>query len=346
MFKIEALLINVYDNSITSESSGMPFKMKKMSLITSFLALLLFCAPVQAQDGSGEVLKADFEHFYDNITMDKVSKLYWKVGKFDVNDNEHIDNFLLINECDIYKDYYFNEFEWATVRNKARSFLKENAESFPVRFKYSQPLRLSEYDAVSGQFMIHPDYQIKGYRKFEVVTQDFEEDICTASPKNNIPHYPRILLVELTQPLSLKSIPMSSQLAQEYVQQKMDLFDSLPEAHKNKKNLYHYRDAYIVMKLKMFSYKGDETIVNGWRRSALYGMLEGYEIYADRDHTKLLYFENYIRDDESAKPVNVRLKEQYEALRKRRMGESPDESSGSEDKQDEDNLMNLKQETQ
>lgn len=115
---------------------------------------------------------------------------------------------------------------------------------------------------------------------------------------------------------------------------KMESFNNLREANKTKENLYEFRDAYIVMKIKMFSYKGEHTIINGWMRAAVYGMLEGFEIYADPDHNTLLYFENYIREQDDTRPVNVRLKEQYEALRRKRGDVIEDEPEAEEQVED------------
>lgn len=81
--------------------------------------------------------------------------------------------------------------------------------------------------------------------------------------------------------------------------------------------MYSLRDAYLVMKIRVFSYKGTERITNGRTRAIVYAMLEGFEIYADRAHEQLLYFENFIRKSEK-KPLNVRLKEQFEELKRER----------------------------
>lgn len=319
-----------------------------LSCFLVLLTLFTFSHTAFAQE---EDLKTDFEHFYDELTLEKLSKLYWKLGKLNINDDEHIDNFLRINECDIYKDYYFNEFEWAAVRERARAFLKDSSDTFPVRYKYVQPLRLTDYNEATGMFGVAEDYQIKGYRKFEVLSTDFRDPVCDVGNQANVDHYPRILLVELTQPLSLREIPVSSKRAKEYVQEKLDYFNAVVrEDKKTKRNLYEYRDAYIVMKIKVFSYKGEEIIMNGWVRGELYAMLEGYEIYADQDHQTLLYFENYVREQEDNRPVNVKLREQYEALRRKRGDVIEDEpetpkAKVEEVKEEPDNsLMNLKAE--
>ena len=89
------------------------------------------------------------------------------------------------------------------------------------------------------------------------------------------------------------------------------------EDRRSRDLLYTLRDAYIVMKFRAYSYKGTQTIMNGLERDTVYAILEGYEIYADPNHEVLLYFENYIRKAEE-KPLDVRLKEQFEALQSKR----------------------------
>ena len=269
-----------------------------------------------------------------------MSKLYWKIKALDFNNDTHIDNFLFINECDIYNDYYYNELEWGHIRDQGKDFIVDNLEEFPVRYKFVQPLKLEEYDQDNEIFNVLPFYQIDGLRKFEIISNDFGDRICSQRRIDDIDGYPRVLLVEFTQPLTIKGISMRPAIAKRYIDKKMEIFDSLEDNHKSKERVFELRNAYIVMKMKVFSYKGEDQIANGLKRAAVYGMLEGYEIYGDRDLTDLLYFENFVRQA-AEKPVDVRLKEQYEALRRKR-GQAPIADDAVED----DSLMNLKGETQ
>ncbi len=295
----------------------------KRYLILKFIVTLIIGAclfigsSVHAQD---DRLVTDFEHFYDDITLDKLSKLYWRMNKFDINDDTAVDNFLKINECDIYKEYIFNELEWKGVRERARNHLRENVESFPDRFKFEQPLRLGDYDPASKTFSIMPDYQIDGIRKFEVFSNDMDERHCKEDNYNriyDIEGYPNALLVELNQPLNLTSVLVKESTASRYIEEKMNAFMQLHESRRQRDVMYSLRDAYVVMKIRVFSYKGTEQIHNGRQRATVYAMLEGYEIYADSEHEQLLYFENFIRKSEE-KPFDVRLKEQFDKLKERR----------------------------
>jgi hypothetical protein len=296
-------------------------------LIASLFFLLLFVgSSLYAQSSNnqsgaiGENEMPDFQHFYDDITISRLSQLYWKLEKFHLSDNSAIDNYLKINECDIFLQYSMNEFEWRGIRERAREYIKNNVESFPYRFKYVQPLRLRDFNFETNIFEIDPMYQIDGIRKFEVVSTDFQEMPCGVKNFSQVPDvegYPKALLVELTQPLDFKGVPMRPEKAREYVEKKMIDYESLIEQQRTRENMYSLRTAYIVMKIRIISYKGMERIENGRHRATVYAFLEGYEVYSDLDHTDLLYYENFTRTSAHGS-TEVRLREQYEAMRQRR----------------------------
>jgi len=312
----------------------------RFTILIVCLGLLSLASPIKGYAQNDDKLVSDFEHFYDDIDIQKLSKLYWKIQALDFNNNTHLDNFLFINECDIYNDYFYNELEWGHIRDQGKDFIVDNIEEFPARFKFVQPLKLEEYDQDNEVFNVLPFYQIDGLRKFEIISNDFNEVICSQKRLDDIEGYPRVLLVEFTQPLTIKEISMRPAIAKRYIDKKMEIFDTLPDSKKSKDMVHDLRNAYIVMKMKVFSYKGESQIENGLKRASVYGMLEGYEIYGDRDLTDLLYFENFVRQA-AEKPVDVRLKEQYQALRRKRGQLDLDEESAADD-----DLMNLKGETQ
>jgi hypothetical protein len=78
--------------------------------------------------------------------------------------------------------------------------------------------------------------------------------------------------------------------------------------------LYESRDAYIVMKIKIFSSQGDRRGSDKNTFAAVLGVLEGIEIYSDIDRRTLLYSESYRkRHSSKSSQVEEKLKEQYEA---------------------------------
>lgn len=296
--------------------------------ITSFFILLLsFCVFIaghaQAQQNKlapieVEPIVTDFQHFYEDITRASLARLYWRLNAMNLNNEEHLDMFMFITECEIYKDYYYNEFEWINVRTKTRKFLEEESPGFTVRYKFVQPLRLKEYDISSGLFEIHEDFAINDISKFEILATDENQKHCGSFYKD-IQHYPRGAIVTMSQPFELTSIPMNPERAQKFINEKLAQFENLHDGSKSKEALYRYRDAYLVMKIRFFDYRGIgySSWARGFPLAKMNAVLEGYEIYADRSHTDLLYFENFLRR-EDAMPTNERLKKQYKELIRKR----------------------------
>jgi hypothetical protein len=271
--------------------------------------------------------KDDQNYTYEEPTVALLSKLYWHLGALDTADDQAIDTFMFINYCDIYLDNFFNEIEWEKIRNNARGFISDEKAGYPVRYKIAQPLKLKEYDPNSKKFEVLDEYKIDGMKKFEIFPKDADRPICNQPKAVELEGYPKALIVELSQPFSLTAIPMDSAKASEYMAVKMEPFNELENAQKSKKTLYYFRDAYIVMKIRMFSYNGLYADPQGSSGlfAQVFAMLEGYEIYSDPQHTDLLYFENFERKKQKDS-TNDRLKQQREKMLKGRGGVSEPEA--------------------
>lgn len=259
-----------------------------------------------------------FDHYYDELTLDKLSKVYWRLNILNINDDASVDNFLMINECDIYKEYRYNEFEWGGVRERGRQYIQDNMKTFPDRFLFEQPLFLGEYDINRQVFKVQEAYQVKGTQKFEVATNDYKS-YCGSDPGTGIPGYPTNLLIEMNQPVNLVEIPVEKQIAKIYIEDVTSQIHKLPEKDRIPAYTDVFRTAYIVYKIRLFSFKGLVYLSAGISTTSahIYAILEGYEIYADKEHEKLLYFQNFLREQKD-EDVDSRLKNQFEELKKKR----------------------------
>lgn len=275
--------------------------------------LLLGGVGIRSSKAQESPIIADFEHFYEDFKLSNLSKLYWKLGILDINNETHINNFLFINECDIYRDYHNNEFEWRSILRKAQLSIKNNVDSFPTRFKFVQPLRMSVYDFKNKVYGIQDKFKIDGIRRFEVRSQNYNEQVCTQRQLRSIMGYPKSVVVEINQPFILENVPMSPVLAKSYADSKLAAFNELREIFKTRESMLSLRDAYLVMKVRFYSYRGDERVDYGQTSYVLNAILEGYEIYQDENLTRLLYFRNYLRDNKD-KSIGDRLRREYEEL--------------------------------
>lgn len=301
----------------------------------SVLILVAFIAlPVSAEEKEKTLTDEEklMEYIYEPMEMQKMSQLYWALDVLDTENDTHIDNFLRINECDIYRDYYSNEFEWQSIREAGRAFVKENKESFPVRFEIMQPLKLRDYNFELQAFEVDKEFHIDGISRFEVLALDYAEPICTgasySSKIENIEGYPRGVLISLNRPITVQKVLTSPEKAQAYIDETSAIFRNYPAHQQTRENLYDLRKAYLVMKVKFFADTGEIHWKDGVYFKDLFAVLEGIEIYTDISKENLLYAESYRRSKEDEAKRKKR-KEKAKELRKE-MKEADENSEGSE----------------
>ena len=290
--------------------------------------LILLVFSISAVAVTGVYAQGKKHTIYEVPTMKTLSRLYWALLKLDPENDEHIDNFLLINECGLYQEYAQNEFEWNGIRESAREFVMSERVNFPTHFEFLQPLRFAEYNLEDNSFNVWEPYKIDAVRRFEVLAEDIFSDICKRRYGIEIEGYPRGLYVELNRPFTIDNIKVQPEIAQIYIENNQSKIRQMAVPPKNKKELYETREAYLAMKIRIFSYQ-EEIQVAEYGLSKVLGVLEGYEIYGDIDRELLLFTEDFRRkkqrsqmEVEMKKRYQERLRKQMEEKRKATQGDS------------------------
>ncbi len=254
---------------------------------------------------------------YETPTLKTLSQLYWALQKLDLEDNDHVDNFLMINDCGLYRDYANNEFEWGGIRESAKELLSTSRTSFPTHFELLQPLRFAEYEMDNKSFDVWQPYKIDAVRRFEVLSEDILDDICDRRYSHTIKGYPKGLFIELNRPFSIDKISVEPEMAEEYIRNQNKEAEKSGRRFKDREDLYKSREAYLVMKLRIFSYQG-ETKTREHDLVKVLAVLEGYEIYGDKDRELLLLSENFKRKKTRSK-MEIELKKRYQERLKKQM---------------------------
>ncbi|MCB1782616.1 MAG: DUF4852 domain-containing protein [Alphaproteobacteria bacterium] len=253
--------------------------------------------------------KSQRKYIYERPTMASLSHLYWTLGLLDLENKEYIDDFLRINECRIYQNYYSREFEWNEIRDATVKFIKENKDDFPVRFELVIPIRLKDYDTKRHAFQVLNEDQILVARRFEVGAPDARRTFC--GNRKAIEGYPGKIIVEFSRPVSISYIPAPVNIAEQYIQR----IDKIAKSNSNittKNNLYNIRTAFIILQFKIFSHRG---IIRQGDFYALQtsAVLEGIEIYGDERRTELFYTQSYLRKD-SDLSITSKFESEYKIL--------------------------------
>lgn len=272
-----------------------------MKKLIALMVFLFAAAPAFAQQ----------EPVYAPLTVKNLSQFYWAINRFSVDNDAPVDNYMLINECDIYKTYHFNDVEWKQVREAARQSIKQKVATFPTRFEIMLPIKLKDYDAASKNFEILDKYHINGIRRFEALAGDYHAEIC--GQKGEIPDYERGLAIELGRPFLLSEFSVEPEIAERYIKSKEEAFKKLDEDQRTQARLYETRDAYLVLRFHGETFTGPaETEDRNAKLAGVSGTLEGYDIYGDLERTMLLHSERYKAKERETSDLEQEMMQEYQ----------------------------------
>ncbi len=266
---------------------------------------------------SGEEESHNDQYIYESPTVKALSYMFWSLGLYKTSDNNAVDEFLRINECELYKRFSSDELEWGELRDAAKIFIEENKSEFPTRFTFILPLKLADYNIRRQAFELQDDYKIRASRRFELYAKDFDVKPCVREFGVE-QSYPRILNMEFSRPFNLTHVPMTEDVANNYIKKTNDLYHKIYEERLRSKDImYRFRDAFLVMKVKIFAHGKNMGIDRRGRQIIqAMGMLESYSIFADKELAQLFYKQSYVANKKKGK-LDMRLKEQYDILRER-----------------------------
>lgn len=250
-------------------------------------------------------LKNVTDEFIDP-NMQNLSKLMWRLGVLDLSDNTAVDNYMMINECELYERYYKNDIEWEKVRAAARQSLNDSIVTFPTKFEIVVPIALGRYNTERQYFEIQSVSKMTNVRRLDI-NMGNNTQVCREGAGNSIRGYPRNIILMLNRPFSFTRLPVGRQLAQMYIEDANNNQISLQTI--KQANVFYDRPAFMRAKVTIVSLKEMvQGVQSGGPVAILIGQLEGVEIYADVSMQKLLY-----REDKKTKSLRQRRREQRES---------------------------------
>lgn len=91
---------------------------------------------------------------YKPVTRENLSQLYWRMGAMDIKNDSDIDNFIMLNRCDIYEESYQDDLAWHEIRKKARVSIAKNQDKFSRYLKVIRPISLGRYNPDTEEFAL------------------------------------------------------------------------------------------------------------------------------------------------------------------------------------------------
>ena len=225
---------------------------------------------------------------YIDPTVSNISKLYWKKDALTLENDTAIDNFLLINECDIYLKFFKDDFEWNRIREAGRDMLKKNKDQFSYKFKMLIPIDLGRYDMMRKGFPLVNRTAMKDLRRVEIGGNANVAKIC--NKKGAIEHYPKNIILILNKPFSYGFVELNEHIAQAFIvrhkYQKIDLPKELV-------NKGFERLAFARIRITFADYQGETKGRDNFPLGIMFGRLDGIDIFEDASEKRLLTSVDY-----------------------------------------------------
>lgn len=237
----------------------------------------------RADDAAEESVPDD----YISLSFENLSKMYWVVGMLSLENNEAIDNYMRINECDLYQKYIHNDFEWRDIRAAAADHIRTNIMGRQQKFEIIMPIYLGRYDLGTEKFEILPDSRFINMTRLE--TEYNKENLRVCETIQAIPGYPKNIMLQISTPLNLVEVPVKREVAELYMEEALRKFSDLaPEARLRR----YERAAYVRFKVTLLQYKEAVNTGSGALKAGIFGRIDGFEIYADQAGKLLMYAED------------------------------------------------------
>jgi hypothetical protein len=247
------------------------------------LFVLLLLVPVSAQ--AEAFVKPSLENFLKTLI---------RFGTLDTRENKIIDAYGRIMACDLFEEYYDNDFQWQKIRGVLRESVKKEVGLYPTGYRYDATLQLGRYNFEKNLYEFTEKTRQEGVTAFRVNTAS--QNDCK---KKRDVTFPDNFAVILEKPIQLLGIPMSSESGEK-------LLKRLEEAE-NKNHLIHVRFnlqivyvAPFLMKKVVLEEKGKEkeTKNNSLQNVdqldrineiQLDAKLNSVEYYEDAEYKKMFY---------------------------------------------------------
>ena len=241
-------------------------------MINKVSKFLILCLLIAIRFAPAHSQTSDPSPLYSSTDLKQLAKAYLSFGRLDVEKDNIVDQYLMISECGLYKEFFSNDIEWNKIRTATRDYLKTYASSFPKRFEFTQPIYLDRYDFKSGSFRLAANSIQSSVTRMIISGNSIGAYPCLSIGNFVESDFPVNAVVTLSRPFNYSSVQTDQLTAEEY----------LKYLETNKADLTQGRPAYIRYRLKISQYSGAVTVSNNYYGN-FFGELESISVFGDKD---------------------------------------------------------------
>ena len=145
---------------------------------------------------------------YSRPTWDNLIKTLVRYGALDLTDNQILDEYAIVTDCDLYRAFFDNDFKWNQVRESMRESVQMNLTHFPTSYTYEDKLALDHYDFQQQMYQFSDKNPLQKVNAFFLYRSDGQT--CNGL---RIPHLPRAFRAVLDESVTLPGLPLTQRSA-------------------------------------------------------------------------------------------------------------------------------------
>ena len=216
--------------------------------------------------GSGNMAsKFVFANLYN------MSRAYIKLTGVDLADDKLIDDFAIINNCDMYLKFYKDEFNWRQAREAFRKVIQRDLEGYPEHIYLLGNSRLGRYDFDRKAFIFDEKYTFQRTGLLPAPTRVK----CGALQIDRIPlNY----TFRLTNPITLDAIPLEENKAR-------ILTRMMEQSNNQQRKIY----VAFFVRINDFSTIGSATSGMGQNEATVRATMVSMRFYLDPERKTMIY---------------------------------------------------------
>ncbi|MEK7801362.1 MAG: DUF4852 domain-containing protein [Pseudomonadota bacterium] len=153
---------------------------------------------------------------YAPTSFENNIKLAWAMGAYDPKDVTAVNRFLEVTECNLYKKFFQNEFEWAKILKNTQKYLSNYGESVPRSYQFVQPISLKRYDFNLKGFPLEANSVYDPTYIIQISDDKHETNVCGTRfvPEKK---FPNSAILSIPSPFALSFLHVPEDIAKEYV---------------------------------------------------------------------------------------------------------------------------------
>ncbi|HEY1095619.1 MAG TPA: DUF4852 domain-containing protein [Alphaproteobacteria bacterium] len=207
---------------------------------------------------------------YDIPNLQNMTDFVFANGMINPNDQDQLIEYVMIKDCDLYKEYYLDDFAWNKIRARILDNSKELHDDVITHFVMPANFLVTRYNFTTKSFDLSKSSQL-----INVNLMNLTKDVVPLCPRLNVSPSLKMLpyyyYLKIDTPLSLYRIPMAEDMGKKI----LDSMETVQEGGMVSRRLY----ALLYM-------SADSVLDLNNQKGVFLGRIDKIEFFLDQKRTQ------------------------------------------------------------